>query len=69
MALDPGEITAIRDEIAYILEGCKKLLKTGSQYKATCLLRAPHLPDGDVVVSEDSAPEIIAAIQRSFKST
>lgn len=66
MALDEVASEAIRNEIADALESLKRLLKSGDQYKATCVLRAPHLPDGDVVVSEDSAPEIIKAVERSF---
>lgn len=65
MALSAVASEAIRNEIADALERLKTLLKGGENYKATCLLRAPHLPDGDVLVTEDTDDAIIAAVERS----
>ena len=54
----------IRVYLADLCETAKKAVTGGEHYKTTILLRAPHLPDGDVLVTEDSDVDIISAIQR-----
>lgn len=62
--MTPAERLRIQDFVADCAEDAKRAVKGGDQYKATVLLRAPHLPDGDVLVTEDDPDAIIAAIER-----
>jgi hypothetical protein len=42
----PAERLRIQDFVADCAEDAKRAVKGGAQYRATVLLRAPHLPDG-----------------------
>lgn len=66
MGLTPQESADIREFIADCAEKAKTAVKGGKQCKATVILRAPHLPDGDVIVTEDAPASILAAIRRKF---
>lgn len=59
---------AVFDAIADLCERAKRTVASGARYKATLLLRAPHLPDGDVLVTEDDDDAIVAAIARARAS-
>ena len=65
MPLTPAERFAIQDRLADLCEEAKKSVKGGEHYKATIILRAPHLPDGDVVVTEDPIQYIVDCLRRA----
>lgn len=65
MPISPLASEQIRCEISDGLEAFKALLIGGDRYKATCLLRAPHLRAGDVVITDDDIDEAIAALTKS----
>ena len=65
MALTTNERQAIQDRLADLCEEAKQAVKGGAQYKATILLRAPHLPDGDVLVTEDDLSAVQRALERA----
>ena len=55
----------IRLAIAGLAQRAKALLPSGSQYKATVLLRATHLDRAEVLVTEDDEVEVLLAISRA----
>lgn len=64
MALTVQQRQALNDKLVHLCELAKLEVNGGHQYKATIILRAPHLPDGDVIVTEDSAEGISGVIAR-----
>lgn len=64
MPLSVLESDRIRNRLANLCQEAKQSVKGGEQYKATMLLRAPHLPDGDVLVTDDDDAEILKAVRR-----
>lgn len=65
MALTVTERQNIHDRLVELAEEAKRSVRGGAQYRATVLLRAPHLPDGDVIVTDDQDEAIIAAVQKA----
>lgn len=65
--LTPSEQARIQDEIADLAEAAKRCVRGGDQYKATIILRAPHLPDGDVIVTEDAQEHVLNVVQHRWK--
>lgn len=66
MALTSLEQQRIQDAIADLAEDAKRVLRGSEHYRATVLLRTTHVPDGDVVVTDDAPEKIFAALQRRF---
>lgn len=54
----------IRNRLATLCQEAKESVKDGERYHATILLRAPHLADGDVLVTDDDDTAILNAIRR-----
>lgn len=65
-AMTPAERQRIQDEIGDLAEQAKRLVRGSDHYRATVILRAPHLPDGDVVVSDDLQAEVLATVQHKW---
>ncbi len=64
--MNPSEQQALQDRLADLAETAKTYVRGGDNYRATIILRATHLPDGDVVVTDDTDDKINAALARRF---
>ncbi len=60
--MTPFEKEQLRDQIADKLVDMESMFDR--RCKLTFVMRSPHLPDGDVVVTSDDIGSIIAALQR-----
>lgn len=54
----------LRNRLADACEWAKTNVVDGEQYKATIILRFPHSPDRDVIVTDDTNEAIIACLQK-----
>lgn len=57
-----AEREALRDHIAVRLLAMESMFD--ERCKLTFVMRAPHLDDGDLVVTSDSIPDVVTALQR-----
>lgn len=62
MALTASEKQRLRAEIAARLGEMEPMFDP--RCKLTFVMRSPHLPDGDVIVTSDSIPDVLRAIER-----
>lgn len=62
MSLTPGQRQALHDSIVARLDDLAPLFD--QRCKLTFVMRSPHLPDGDVVVTSDDIDAVIAALER-----
>lgn len=60
--MNDADKTRLRDRIADRLADME--LMFDPRCKLTFVMRAPHLPDGDVIVTSDDIPSVIKAIER-----
>lgn len=61
--MTPSEKEYLRSQVADLLIDYFEPL-FDARCKLTFVMRAPHLPDGDLVVTSDSVEQVIAALQR-----
>jgi hypothetical protein len=57
-----AEKVRLRDRIADRLVDMESMFDR--RCKLTFVMRAPHLPDGDLIVTNDEVPLVITAVQR-----
>jgi hypothetical protein len=62
MALTTEQQAAIQEAIADMAEAAKRLLRGPDHYRATVILRATHLPNGDVVVTDDLQDRVLSVV-------
>jgi hypothetical protein len=60
--MTPAEKNALRERIADVLVDVEPWFDR--RCKLTFVMRAPHLADGDLVVTADAIQDVIAALQR-----
>lgn len=65
--MTPAEHEAIHDKIAALAEEAKTYIRGGDHYRATIILRATHLPDGDVIVTDDIQEKVLHVVKARWK--
>ena len=66
MKLTREETLALYEQIAPHLEAIERLFKSPV---LTLVVRAPQLPDGDLVMTQDEPAKIIASVQKLMART
>lgn len=67
MGLTAAEREHIHDAIVELAERAKRLVRGSDHYRATVILRATHLPDGDVIVSDDQQDKVLDVVQHHWR--
>ncbi len=63
MTLTRIQREAIHDALANLCEQAKTHVRDADHYRATIILRATHLPDGDVVVTDDLQEKVLTIVR------
>jgi len=57
----PADLSDVQAEVAYHLDRIGRLFKAP---KLTIVIRSPQLEDGDIILTDDDLPQVVAAIER-----